>query len=260
MNDLAPWLEWQERCALEKCSEHAAGVLRNFFQTRLLGYIRGLDHNFELPKDSNYAGALFEFKHANGQRRDGKTYKQALFSPDVSQNVVDYAAVTGRAALLTRDIAREITCASRSQFAHAELSLDDCVSENNTETKYGDLLQGSVPDAAFTAWVNQVAEVAAKEAVLLFGQCTERERWVLSARASGIELTDPALHSSTGLKKTALYETERKLDERVTRHMRREFPEECLEDLALLVRATIEALVCLASENNGGTATAESLQ
>jgi hypothetical protein len=259
MNDLAPWLEWKERCALEKCSEPAAGVLRNFFQTRLLGYIRGLDHNFELPKDSNYAGALFEFKHAHGQRRDGKTYKQALFSPDVSQDMVDYATVTGRAALLTRDIAREITCASRSQFAHAELSLDDCVDENNTETKYGDLLQGCVPDAAFTAWLNQVAQVAAKEAVLLFDQCTERERWVLGARASGVELTDPALHSSTGLKKTALYKAKGQLDERVTQHLRREFPEESPEDFALMVRATMEALVCLASDNIGGTHTAESL-
>lgn len=260
MNDLTPWLEWKDRCALEKCSGHAAGILRSFLQTRLLGYIRGLDHNFELPKDPNYAAALFEFKHAHGQRRDGKTYKEALFSPDVSQDAVDYATVTGRAALLTRDIAREITCSSRSQFGHAELSLDDCVDDNNAEIKFGDLLQGSVPDAAFTAWLNQVGEVAAKEAVLLFDQCTERERWVLCARASGMELTDPALHSSTGLKKTALYETERKLDERATRHLRREFPEESPEDFALLVRATMEALVCLASENNGGTPTAWSLQ
>jgi len=260
MNDLTPWLEWKERCALEKCSAPAAGVLRNFFQTRLLGYIRGLDHNFELPKDSNYAGALFEFKHAHGQRRDGKTYKQALFSPDVSQDVVDYATVAGRAALLTRDIAREITCASRSQFAHAELSLEDCVDGNNTETKYGDLLQGSLPDAAFIAWLNQVAKIAGNEAAVLLDQCTEREGWVLGARASGMELTDPALHSSTGLKKTALYETERKLEERVTRHLQREFPEESPEDFALLLRATMEALVCLTSENNGGTPTVGSHQ
>lgn len=260
MNELAPWLEWKERCALEKCSEPAADILRNFLQTRLLGYIRVLDHNFDLPKDSSYAGALFEFKHAHGQRCDGKTYKQALFSPDVSQNTVDYATVTGRTTLLIRDIAREITCAKRTVNNTQELPLDELVGGDSANTTFGDLIQGSVPDASFSAWLNQVLEIAEKEAAVLFEQCPERELRVLGARAAGVALTAPALHSSTGLKKTALFEAERKIAARVTRHLQREFPEESTEDFALLLQATMEALVCLASDNNGGTAAAGSLQ
>jgi hypothetical protein len=260
MNDLEPWLEWKELCALEKCSAATSEILMGFLHSRLLGYVRGLDTNFDLPKDPKYAGTLFEFKYAHGVKRSGKTYKKWIFSSGSSQNEVDFSTVAGRAARLMLNIAREVTCSKRKRHSVNEQSSEVSAGDAGDQNKYEEWTRGSMPEATFFVWLNQVAEIAAKEAVLLFDQCTERERWVLSARASGIELTDPALHSSTGLKKTALYETERKLDERVTRHMRREFPEECPEDFALLVRATIDTLVCLASENNGGTATAEGLQ
>ena len=260
MNDLEPWLEWQERCALDKCDDATSGVLRDFFHTRLLGYVRGLDTNFDLPKDPKYAGALFEFKYTHGIKRDGKTYKKWIFNPASSQNDVSFSTVAGRVARLMLNIAREITCSKRKGRGANQLSPDESAEDDNDQNTHDEWTRGSQPDASFYAWLNQVTEVAEKEAAVLFELCTEREHWVLGARASGIELTDPALHSSTGLKKTALYETERKLEASVTRHLQREFPEESPEDFALLERATMEALVCLASENKGGTAAAGSLQ
>jgi|GEM_PF-4008258 len=253
MDTFEPWLEWKQCCALDKCSASAADVLRLFFRTRLLGYLKGLDDNFDLPADPKYAGALFEFKNAVGERRDGKTYKQALFSPAATQEEVDYDTVAGRAAYLMRDIAREITCASRAQKIEISQSLDMPREYGDSETPLRDLVEGAVPDAAFMSWLRQVAEAAEQEAAQLYAQCGERERWVLHARAVGVSLTDEGLQRAAGLKKSALFDTARKLDERVSGQLKIDYPDENPEDFAVLLRATLVALVSLASEETGGT-------
>jgi hypothetical protein len=204
---LAAWVEWRERCELDRCGDDTRSRLRTWARSHARNKWSGTLHE-QLAQ----AWHIFESHAVISGKRGGKQPKSSMFSVEQTdeneiarlQRLQAYAAKILFTALKNYAL-KEVWLRRKSGGSVEKLPM---LSVDHPDAPSLDALAG-VQDSPHTpenAVCRAEMEAAVRlEAELWFASLAQRERVALGAYFSGLPLTAPDVLTLAGCSKSQLY-------------------------------------------------------
>ncbi|MFH0953683.1 MAG: hypothetical protein V1873_05090 [Verrucomicrobiota bacterium] len=246
---MGDWLEWRERCALALCSAGAQSALMGFAAMHFSRLTRHYATRTNAPDQPPQLSGretwhLFETHLAVRHNREGKRYKDWLFARLAGTADDELDVVAGGAALLMRDVVREHLRNEHS--AQGVVSLSAPLAETGSASlTVEDLLPGTI-DTADEVAKHEFEHLALGHAGEFFRDMDHREKVAVLAKSLGLSLADPAVEEVAGCRKSVLNTSYRGALERLAADLRRQYEEDDMQSVRILVLMTFEAVASLA--------------
>jgi hypothetical protein len=247
---LEDWREWQERCALGRCSDEVQAVLRRFGAIRFRCFLercrerRTGRHTPPLPSDTD-AWHLLETHMTIPGPRDGKRYKDWLFSRANSNGDLQLTGIEGGATLLLRTAVRRYIADETPP--HGQRSLDAALGSDASGLSLGDLL-ASGEDPAGQTEERELMTLARQQALDTFEDVPARIRVALAAKHRQQSLAHPAVTAAAGCGKSVLRDVYRRFLAQFFKQLSARHPNEERQVVVELAVRVIENLQRLAWE------------
>ncbi len=240
-SELQAWREWRRLCAIGRLPPPEAAQLRAAIAVRFRGSIRRYCDHFGLaagavqaPGDEDCAH-LFETHCALHHRADGKAYKHWL----LARGDQSLDAVQSGVSLLARMVVRDWL--RREHAGKAETSLDS--PPPGASQPLSELLPTASRDNDLPAGGLEWAEDLLPR---LLANLHPIEQKLLRIRRSGRELYDPEALREHHIGKSALYNHQKKLFQRLAEAVRADYPDLSAAAAARLGLELLDRLVAKA--------------
>jgi hypothetical protein len=243
-NPLPCWVEWKEKCQLDRCSDETARYLTDFIFTRFkkqqhtagVGRYAVPDQPVLGPDEACH---LFESYYQIKDSIAGKAYKDWLFDRAKGKKN-PLSAIEGGVSVLNKSAVKEFL---RREFSLRIMdSFDRALtgSEGSSLTLH-DLLPGTV-DPSCDVEMAEYRDLGELAAAKLAADLNEPEIVCLLAKSLSISLADPRVTELAGKRPTALYDAYNHFLQRMYDSVKSDYPGEDEESLQLLTVTTYEAL------------------
>jgi len=234
-------MEWKAQCALDLCSGDTQDHLRGF------GYrhFRHLARRFANTTNTQDAEVLtpsaaeawqrFESHLAVKATQEGKRYKDWLFDRTRQSTDPAISVLEGGAALLMRDVVREIL--RREHSGSGTVSMNAPIVGDGS-LSLEDLLPGGISPADDAAR-REFEDLGRQHAETFIPDMRYREKVAALARALGVPFSHPAVEIAANCRKSMVSLAYRELTERLSAHIAQQYPDDDRESVLLVT------LVCL---------------
>jgi hypothetical protein len=197
---MGSWREWQERCALSRCTPAAAERLRLFGWQQFRWHARtgrGGTEAGRLPSAAE-CWHLLETWMVVGRNRQGKCYKRWLFDRAAgSSDPLD--AIRGGASVLMREVVREFL---RCEGPHArQVSFDRPPDGSDGRLSAAELLPAPPSADAEEPGMLSMSRTFARR---FFERLESRERLVVLAKRLGVPLHHPVVEQRVGVRRSRI--------------------------------------------------------
>ena len=210
MSDVANWLIWKEKCALALCPIKAQLELAFFVGTRFRRYastcsaaFRGLDAEALNPTASQ-SWHWFETYFKIHSTRQGKSYKEWLFSRSAAATGPDIETLEGGVSLLLRNVVREQLRSEYSSSRVVSLQTNTCPYSGSGQPTMEDMLPDPTTDTFSEVVKADICRQAEQLTGAVFLTLSRRQRVAILGREVGASLTHPVLLKAAACKKSAL--------------------------------------------------------
>jgi hypothetical protein len=229
MPELDAWTEWKRLCALGLCEVETQTALRAFACAafrRYLGVYATAARTTAvdaLAPSREDAWHRFETHLRIRNNRQGKSYKEWLFSRAVEEGSSSLDCIRGGATLLMRDVVRAYL---REETAPAGTRTLDAPIET-ADGGGGLTLRDLLPDRAdtrHTVTQNEVCALAADATAPLLAVIGRRERIALLARELGLSLAHPLVTTAAKCRKSMVFAAYRQALEDLAEGVRQRYP------------------------------------
>ena len=241
MQTLEHWEEWKERCALGLCRKDTQRALQAFAHARFHRFAIVLAKTTNTPNPNTLTPAPAEAWHGLETHfclrntREGKSFKDWLFTPIGGHATPTLASVQGGATVLMRDVVRERLRREFSSRLMRSLDAPTGTLDGQFAPTLKELLAGPL-DTAHDVEERELLDLASAEADKAMAGLDRRERIALLARELGLSLACPAVTQAAGCGKSVLNTAYHNALVGLAGHVRSRYPK---EDKAALARLTI---------------------
>lgn len=251
MEEDAAWIQWRIRCALGLCPPEAQAPLRDFAYAAFRHYVAIYASTARMPD----AGALtppreeawhcFETHLRIRNNREGKSYKDWLFSRAVRPGSSTLDCIRGGATLLMRDVVRAYLRRETSPpgTQGLETPIGPCADGGGLTLR--DLLPDT-SDTRSSVARNEVLSLAEAATAPVFAMIGRRERIALLARELGLSLAHPLVTAVADCRKSVLFTAYRKALEGLAEGVRKRYPDvgtSAMAEISILVFGYIRQAV-----------------
>jgi len=247
------WHEWKQVCAADLCSSDTSAQLQRFGAAKFRAYLKKYASSIGRVEQSMPMAAsadawhLFETFSRIANNRQGKRYKDWLFSRigQGGENPLD--VLEGGATLMMRDVVREYLRREHSPSFICSLN-SPVVRSRHGDVTLEDLLPDKL-DPQQTMAELEWRQLARDRAADYSPRLSSHERIVLWARAHGLPLNDARLQMWTRRSARVLFQSYRDAVVRLGKWIKQQLPGESPSTLLFVSRLILDELAEIIASN-----------